>query len=294
MIVRTTPQGLQPIEGFPRREPESYLELKGSTGDELLVADSTGFFRTDGTAAGLRRITTFDGMSITDVKTVGRYAVMNAGIEQNMALYVLGPGATQATRLAAATPMMRVLGGALYFAQADGLYRWAPGEAVSKVGDGTPTAPWIPTYAGYDIAKAGDTVFWATPDAQYLRRLRTSAGPVPGPAHDPSVITPVGPGRVVFWAKDDRDAPGSGEYLWAADASGMRRLTDVASDPRPLTVTRSGIVFLGSSDAAGGELWRTDGTPAGTALLADINRRPLGSRPTGAVRLWGTSGVRHR
>ena len=53
----------------------------------------------------------------------------------------------------------------------------------------------------------------------------------------------------MFWAKDDRDAPGTGEYLWVADASGMRRLTDVASTPRPLTVTRSGVVFLGSTRA---------------------------------------------
>jgi ELWxxDGT repeat protein len=276
---------MAPIEGFPRPEPGDYLELKGSTGDELLVVHRTGFFRTDGSAAGLRRITSLDGMGIGDVKTLGGYAVVNAGSEQHTSLYVLAPGSTQATRLAAASPMMRVLGGALYFAQADGVYRWAPGEAVTKVGEGAPTAPWIPTYAGYDIAKAGDTLFWATPDAEYLRRLRTAAGPVPGPAHDPSVITPIGPGRVVFWAKDDREAPGTGEHLWAADASGMRRLTDVPNYPRPLNVTRAGIVFFDSSSAAGGELWRTDGTPAGTALVADINRRPLGSRPTGAARV---------
>ena len=173
-------------------------------------------------------------MGIGDVKTVGGYAVVERGHRADTSLYVLAPGSTQATRLAAASPMMRVLGGALYFAQADGVYRWAPGEAVTKVGDGAPTAPWIPTYAGYDIAKAGDTVFWATPDAQYFRRLRTARRPGARPGARP----------VRRHARSARGASCSGPRTIAtrpapastcgqADASGMRRLTDDHELPAP-------------------------------------------------------------
>ncbi|NNE94670.1 MAG: hypothetical protein HKN24_01425, partial [Acidimicrobiales bacterium] len=39
------------------------------------------------------------------------------------------------------------------------------------------------------------------------------------------------------------------------------------------------MVFEGFDETSGGELWVTDGTPAGTRMVKDINPGPIGSSP---------------
>lgn len=48
-------------------------------------------------------------------------------------------------------------------------------------------------------------------------------------------------------------------------------------------------LFLGSDDGSGVELWRTDGTPAGTVLHQDLSPGPASSNPLWAARLAGAS-----
>ncbi|HLL82675.1 MAG TPA: HYR domain-containing protein, partial [Longimicrobium sp.] len=52
--------------------------------------------------------------------------------------------------------------------------------------------------------------------------------------------------------------------------------------------TRHGALFFTGQDAAGGrELWKSDGTPAGTALFADLNPGAGDSSPRGLVKVNG-------
>ena len=68
---------------------------------------------------------------------------------------------------------------------------------------------------------------------------------VPGPAYQPTRITAVSPGRVLFWAYDERESDGE-RVLWVADSSGMQRLTGevVRGDwTYRMARTRNGVVY---------------------------------------------------
>jgi ELWxxDGT repeat protein len=59
----------------------------------------------------------------------------------------------------------------------------------------------------------------------------------------------------------------------------------VASSPSSLTDV-GGVLLLSASDGFhGNELWRSDGTEAGTFLLQDINPGPRSSNPSGFTRV---------
>lgn len=64
------------------------------------------------------------------------------------------------------------------------------------------------------------------------------------------------------------DAAGQAR-LWAGAPSGLVKLTDARAQGQLATVGH-GVVFRAFTAASGAELWHTDGTPAGTALLKDI------------------------
>lgn len=97
--------------------------------------------------------------------------------------------------------------------------------------------------------------------------------------------------RGVFFAASDGTAgTGHGEELWRSDgtASGTLLVKDIhpgpaGSQPGGLTSTKSlgsGIVFFGARDGAHGyELWKSDGTASGTAMVLDINPGPSDSNP---------------
>ena len=76
-------------------------------------------------------------------------------------------------------------------------------------------------------------------------------------------------GKLVFSAS-------VGRAVWTSDgtAAGTRRLANVSttseSNPTPLGVVGSLLLFAADDGVHGRELWATDGTTAGTALVADI------------------------
>ncbi len=101
----------------------------------------------------------------------------------------------------------------------------------------------------------------------------------------PQLITESIGARVVFANTDD--APAHGLELWASDgtAAGTGLLEDI-NPPNPAATDGSfnqagvavgGNLYFRANDGGtyGSELWKTDGTTAGTALVADIN--PTGS-----------------
>ena len=93
--------------------------------------------------------------------------------------------------------------------------------------------------------------------------------------------------------------PDTGDEPWISDGtlSGTRRIMDIyqgpqksmilPADDQPTFVEWNGLVYFAADDGINGyELWRTDGTEAGTALVADLLPGPDGfgsitMRPTG-------------
>jgi ELWxxDGT repeat protein len=59
------------------------------------------------------------------------------------------------------------------------------------------------------------------------------------------------------------------------------------ANPGPLTGINGVLYFMGQ-DAAGAELWKSNGTPEGTVRVKDINAGSLGSSPASLVNLGGT------
>lgn len=93
--------------------------------------------------------------------------------------------------------------------------------------------------------------------------------------------------------------PDAGEEPWISDGtlSGTRRIMDIyqgpqnsmisPSDDQPAFVEWNGLVYFAADDGINGnELWRTDGSEAGTGMVADLLPGPDGflaitMRPTG-------------
>ncbi|HAL72554.1 MAG TPA: hypothetical protein DCP71_12365 [Verrucomicrobiales bacterium] len=101
----------------------------------------------------------------------------------------------------------------------------------------------------------------------------------------PTSITPSG-AQVYFSA----DATGSNRELWITDGTGpgtrvvkttgdLEINTGGASDPTFLTDIEGVLYFSAVSAGNGREPWRTDGTPAGTVMIADLVDDTLSSNP---------------
>ncbi len=79
-----------------------------------------------------------------------------------------------------------------------------------------------------------------------------------------------------------------------AAASAVHQLRDINQDPfiggsAPRQFVESGgtVFFVNTTPDVGTELWRTDGTEAGTLLVADVVPGPGGGRPTPPRRCRG-------
>ena len=204
---------------------------------------------------------------------------------------VLLAGASAATVISPAKGFSptRAIDGAVYFGAEDGLRRWTP-AGVTTIGGPVPHTNEPGSFE--DIEGSGGSIFWSgIPAGEDFTRLArydgTTAAVVPGHAYAPTRITAVSPGRVLFWAYDDRESYGE-RVLWVADAAGMRRLSGevVRGDwTYRMVPTRNGVVYPAYTEFGDLELHRSDGTPEGTGQLGDINLLPKGSAPGGAVRI---------
>ena len=107
-------------------------------------------------------------------------------------------------------------------------------------------------------------------------------------------------GRLWFFAMD----PGTGMELWSSDGTdaGTNLVRDIRPGPNPsmgsdplerlIVGIGSEVFFCASDGARGHELWRSDGTAAGTTLAVDVAPGPeSGARPSLVLEPSGTSFV---
>ncbi|NDC64082.1 MAG: hypothetical protein EBZ59_08900, partial [Planctomycetia bacterium] len=151
-----------------------------------------------------------------------------------------------------------------------------------------------------DFTVIGQTAFFSADDGQagteLFRTDGTSAGTIrildlnPGAEGSfPRELTAVG-GTLFFLA--DVDSLGSQLFRSDGTAAGTVRVEDVGSGSGPvlglplprnafnLTAAGTSLYFCADDGSKGVELWVSDGTRAGTTVVADINPGTLGSFPS--------------
>ncbi len=141
------------------------------------------------------------------------------------------------------------------------------------------------------FAALGNTVVFAATAAASGRELwgmpfggqaQLLADLAPG-SSDPEHLTWVG--NSLFFVADD----GAGRALWVFDGATaiVRKLRVLAVRPEAqgpaAHAVGSLLLCIADDGATGPELWRSDGTPAGTQLVADIEPGALGGRLEGAT-----------
>jgi ELWxxDGT repeat protein len=101
-------------------------------------------------------------------------------------------------------------------------------------------------------------------------------------------------GNIVFAPKVTTTfGAGGDELLTANDTSGASILKDIypginVSSPREMTVLGTNVFFSANDGINGRELWKTDGTPAGTTLYLNLNTGAANSNPA-EINVLGTS-----
>ncbi len=128
--------------------------------------------------------------------------------------------------------------------------------------------------------------------------LPADAPPLPANAYDLTVFD----GALYFFAGgflNGSHPPPPVQALWRSDgtAAGTRivKAIDPPHDPQvegglllpELTVAGGHLFFRGYDGVHGGELWTTDGTPAGTVMVKDVNPGPDGSLLDGLAAAGG-------
>ncbi len=293
------------------------LRLWGSTGAVAYISRNGQLYRTDGTRAGTAPLQVWLGDSTFAV--VGNHIAFS-GYSPDAGAYVVytvAPGATSAEVLGRWTGVLHAIGDRLYFGNRDGMHVWTPGGSVKTLHADEPLETYPNSYGAFSIAESGGAVYWAAWDgtdskARLYRSDGTTAGSIGrGRFWHPLSLTPIGGGRVVFYAGDESvPLDGTISYrnvLWVSDGTeaGTRPLTTALGSATLISVTPHGAIFPGLEPDYDFELFRTDGTPAGTGKLLEINPVPYGSDPDLAVRvgdrvifrgqedlaLWSTDGT---
>jgi RHS repeat-associated protein len=127
----------------------------------------------------------------------------------------------------------------------------------------------------------------ATGTASLLKNIQTAGSY----GSFPAAFTPVGTGRGAYFVatawnwlfKSDGTTAGTTQVL-RADGSPV-----IVTSPYSIADLGGGVVLFAATDATGGaELWRTDGTQAGTVRVADVNPGSAGSSPASFVTIGST------
>jgi len=190
------------------------------------------------------------------------------------------------------TRPLAVLDGLAYGAADSGLFRTNGSTAEVFF-------PLVDYYSSPDWLGSGSSLFFSVADL--LRSDGTTGGTLPlasasGPGNNARALATDGH-RLFYLATDD----GHGEEPWVSDGSpeGTHLIADIQPgaasstlvqdlegfDPSPLAVANSLAFFAADDGVHGEELWATDGTAAGTRMVADLYPGPYPSSPREIVAL---------
>ncbi|HEX4965052.1 MAG TPA: ELWxxDGT repeat protein [Thermoanaerobaculia bacterium] len=229
----------------------------GRVGNQLLFSLNLTLWATDGTGAGTRKVGS--GLEVFEFGQV----------KPGEPVFLVGDGPEQ-----------------------DGLFKIDGTDAGTVFLRGFDASTGIPV----QFAAAGNRMFLITSRISNPPGLWTSDGTAAGtkpvatrhPLNNPVLRVGLG-SRILF-----SDVDAAGLELWASDGTtaGTRRLKRIAVPGAPVPgaplfgafgvpeffVVAGGRVFFAGDDGVhGSELWATDGTAAGTGMVADIARGASGS-----------------
>ena len=316
------PELLLPAGGSPLTTlaPAGVVDLEN--GRALLIgalgSDGTSKLHgTDGTPTGIAALdVTLVGnplrpFGLGDVTLVGAVAFFVGEVDGAQAIY--GTDGTKAGTIAWTTTSggaetidaLAPLAGALVYARRSAtaveLRHFAPGSSIDTLLATTdvldqPLFDALETGGRLVFAWSGDAASASAHGEELWSTDGSSAGTVmlsdtsPGPADGaPRLLSAAGQ---VFFSST---TPTTGRELWTTDgtASGTSAVVDLAAgaaDGLPLSVgpaqaAAAGglLVFRGSHDGIGTEPHVSDGTAAGTGLLADLSTQLSGSQPLGVT-----------
>lgn len=272
--------------------PTGFASMPGAA---WFVTSAGDLWKTDGTDAGTSRVLTesarpfhFRQPLVSTAAGLSRFA--DAGLE------LLTP-----PPFSPPTSFARVPGGLVFRHQVDATTAelWftdgTPGgsrRVLSSTAAGITMAATFASATGQGVASPGPgLVFFVADDGsgpQVWRTDGTAAGTQPLSALPPMNLDPTE--VAVTWQHvfvvADTDA---GTELLAIDrANGGASVIDVASGPAsasPFSLTAIGdtVYFAATTPDAGAELWRSNGTAPGTALVFDVNPGPASGLARGGL-----------
>jgi ELWxxDGT repeat protein len=299
------------INPLPNRGSNPGEQTHAAFQGNVYVSASDGLppslWRSDGTAIGTYLLNSlFQGVTPNSLTVAGDnlYISFGGGAPTSFLHRYNGIDLVAITRPAAAgggglNPFEpTALGGDLYFTESSGNELWrTDGSSSSAVPVPDPALPpaELPRSKRH-LAAVGDTLFFAAAvgSAGGKELWKYTAGEPTtarvafiGTGYYPAELTAVG-NRLFFVGDDSR-----GAELWISDgtAAGTTLVRDInptagAGAPGPrrgpsqLTAVSDRAVYFAANDGSSGyELWRSDGSAAGTQRLLDINPGAASSHP---------------
>lgn len=273
--------GTSPLPTPPYDPLNPNLRLAGSAGGRAFAVVWDELWATDGTVAGTTTV-----KSLAEGEAVSGFSTATVGGDLFFVL-TAGNGATwqiwRSDGSAAGTSAAIDLAGGPYWPAS--LAAFGSDDLLVFLHDAaTGVEPWLSDGTTAGTALLADVAVGTASSFDQIWHLQTRV-------HD---VLPLGTSAVLRLFDADGDLE-----LWRLDSGGAERLpiNDATSSllvgltqdlsRRPLGTIGETLVLRADDGVHGTEPWRTDGSPAGTALLADLEPGTTGSWPAEVTPLAG-------